>query len=450
MNTRTLCTMISSLLTLQLSLALRAASPDWIAETELYPHVAENGAGFGTSIHVSANEAAIGAPFRDAGSSVDEGVVEVWRHGAGGWQFSDEVTLEDPVAGVAFGFAVAIDGNRLFVGAPFYGAVTGTPESGLVAYFQYFEGQAVPWSGIGGIGGAEGDHTGWSIALDRGMLAIGVPGPCETCGPNSGRAGKASVSLDFDDGAAWANLSPTTLIRDGDRYGHSVAVHRSDDGVAPDLAVVGAPFHDSGAEISGAAYVFANETHAVDGWHQVATLAAPTPGAQEMFGLSVAIGADRVLVGAPGRDAGGTTDAGSVFVYVPDGAGGWQQQAELFLSGASIGDRFGTAVAYDAQHGWLVGGAPDRVTTVFGGTGQTGVAAVFRYDTSVSHWFETAELFSHDLLSIGQYAGAALAIANGRVYVGAPNYDANPNNGISDSGRVLVFAPDEIFDDDFE
>src|SRR4029079_14327362 len=106
---------------------------------------------------------------------------------------------------------------------------------------------------------------------------------------------------------------------------------------------------------------------------------------QEMFGLSVAIGADRVLVGAPGRDAGGTTDAGSVFVYVPDGAGGWQQQAELFLSGASIGDRFGTAVAYDAQHGWLVGGAPDRVTNVFRGTRATGVPARVRHQTHRSH-----------------------------------------------------------------
>lgn len=449
MNTRAFCAMTLSLLTLPASFALRAASSEWIAEAELHPRVVQNGAMFGASIHVSGNEAAIGAPFRDVESSVDEGAVEVWRLGPGGWLFSDDVTLEDPVAGAAFGFAVAIDGDRLFVGAPLYDG-TGTPSSGLVAYLQYFEGQPVPWSGIGGIGGAEGDHNGWSMALDRGWLAIGVPGPCETCGPNSGRAGKAAVLLDPDNIATWADLSPTTVLRDGDHYGHSVAVHRSIDGLEPDLAVVGAPFHDSGAEISGAAYVFSNETHAVDGWHEVAELAAPDPGVQEMFGLSVAIGADRILVGAPGRDAGGATDAGSVFVYVPNWTGGWQLQAEVFLPSAAAGDRFGTAVAYDAQHGWLVGGAPDRVTTVFGGTGQTGITAVFRYDTSVSHWVETTELFSHDLLSIGQYAGAALAVANGRIYVGAPNYDANPNNGISDSGRVFVFAPDEIFDDAFE
>jgi len=443
---------------LPIALAARAVSPEWISQGELYPRVLQDGSLFGSSIYVNGNELAVGAPYRNDGVLAASGAVEVWRRDGGSWHFAENVVLENPAADAFFGFAVAIDGDRLYAGAPGYAGDAGDlPNSGLVNYLQYFPDESDPWSSIGGIGGAEGDRTGWSIAYDRELLAVGSPGPCETCGSGSARAGKVMIAFDGDDPSTWANLYPLSDAHEGDHFGHSVAVYRSPDPLQPDLAVVGAPFHDSGGPFSGAAYVFANSTHVADGWLQVAELTAPDPAAQEMFGLSVAAGPGRVFVGAPGRDVPGASppvvDVGSVFAFEPDGAGSWQLQSEVFMSGPASGDRFGTAVAYDAERGWLVAGAPDRVKDVFGGTGQTGVAAVFR---NVSCglgeycWSEVAELFSHDQLSIGQYAGASVAVADGRVYVGAPYYDANPNNGVSDSGRVLVFIDDHIFDDGFD
>lgn len=443
------------IVSMMLASRVHALVPVWRLETELHPHVEQDGAQFGASLAIGGDELAIGAPFRNAGGVDASGAVEIWRHD-GVFQFAQMAMLEDPAANAYFGFAVAIDADHLYVGAPRYASDAGDlPYSGLLNYLDHFaEGDA--WTSVGGIGGARGDRTGWSIAYDHGLLALGIPGPCESCGAGSSRAGKVGIAFDADDPAAMATLYPPDGA-EGDRFGYSVAVHRSTDPLQPDLAVVGAPFHDSGAAVSGAAYVFANSSHVASGWMLAAELAAVDPAAQEMFGLSVAVGPGRVFIGAPGRDVPGATpaivDAGSVFAFAPDGTGGWQLDQEVFMSNPAAHDRLGVATAYDAEHGWLVAGAPDRIKTVFGGTGQTGAVAVFR-DVACGPggpcWSETAELYSLDLLSIGQYAGASLAVADGRVYVGAPLYDANPNNGVHDSGRVLVFLQDEIFTDGFD
>lgn len=147
----------------------------------------------------------------------------------------------------------------------------------------------------------------------------------------------------------------------GDAFGTSIAI-------SGDTAVVGAPLEDSNATgvdgdqanddtpNSGAAYVFVR----VGGvWIQQAYLKASNTGISnvfgDLFGSSVAISGDTIVVGAPFEDSNGigvdgdqasnsATHAGAAYVFVRNG-GVWTQQAYLKASNTGALDQFGNAVA---------------------------------------------------------------------------------------------------------
>lgn len=121
----------------------------------------------------------------------------------------------------------------------------------------------------------------------------------------------------------------------GVAYGRSVAV----DG---DLAVVCGDQE---------AYAYAwNGTS----WVQEALLTIP--GAESGFGESVALDGSTVAIGLPLQDFP-DLDAGRVLVFVRDAGGTWSLEQELMNSSGGAGDRFGAAVALDADR--LLVGVPD-------------------------------------------------------------------------------------------
>src|SRR5207244_1816865 len=73
--------------------------------------------------------------------------------------------------------------------------------------------------------------------------------------------------------------------------------------------VVGAGGDDTGAVDSGSAYVFNATTGAL-----IATLSNPTPANGDVFGNSVAVSGNTVVVGAS-QDDTGAEDAGSAYVF---------------------------------------------------------------------------------------------------------------------------------------
>jgi len=142
-----------------------------------------------------------------------------------------------------------------------------------------------------------------------------------------------------------------------DSFGESVAV-------SGDTVVVGAPGESSNAtgvngnqgsntsEASGAAYVFVRSG---DAWSQQAYLKASNTGAIDLFGYSVDLSGDTVVVGAFLEDSSATgvngnqssnsaPDSGAAYVFSRTGTT-WTQQAYLKASNTGAGDDFGSAVA---------------------------------------------------------------------------------------------------------
>src|SRR6266498_4582739 len=200
----------------------------------------------------------------------------------------------------------------------------------------------------------------------------------------------------------------------GDQFGAAV-------GISGETAVVGAPVDDTAAgPNAGSAYVFVRSG---TGWSQQAKLTASDAAAGDIFGFSVAVTGDTVVVGASGDNM----LAGSAYVFVRSGTG-WSQQAKLTASDAASGDRFGAAVGISGD------------TAVVGAQfGDTIAGSAYVFVRSGTSWSQQAKLTASDAAAF-DFFGAAVAISGDTVVVGAlaDDTDAGSNAG---SAYVFVSAP---------
>ena len=137
----------------------------------------------------------------------------------------------------------------------------------------------------------------------------------------------------------------------GDLFGWSVAV-------SGDTVVAAASGDDVGANADqGSAYVFVKPGGGWTSATQTAKLTASDGAPGDLFGYSATISGDTVVAGAYGDDAGASADQGSAYVFVK-AAGGWAsstQSAKLTGLDGAADDQFGLSVALSA--GTLVVGA---------------------------------------------------------------------------------------------
>jgi signal peptidase I len=127
------------------------------------------------------------------------------------------------------------------------------------------------------------------------------------------------------------------------------------------------------------------------------------------YGYSLAVGNDKIAVGANSDDIGGVTNAGSVYIYNIDGTG------EVKISGSDITGNnaaFGSSVS--------IGNSKLAV-------GATGAEQVYVYDLDGTN----EVILNTSQTLIGGY-GDAVVIFDGKLYVGAPSY----NTG---KGAVFVY-----------
>jgi hypothetical protein len=153
-----------------------------------------------------------------------------------------------------------------------------------------------------------------------------------------------------------------------DRFGRSVAI-------SGDTVVVGAHGDDDNGTNSGSAYVFVKSGNWSD-MTETAKLTASDGAASDLFGLSVAISGDTVVVGAYDDDFG--DKSGSAYVFVKSSH--WSdmtETAKLTSSDGAENDKFGRTVAISGDT--VVVGAPTA-----NGQSKTGSAYVFEFEDDVN------------------------------------------------------------------
>ncbi|MBA8885761.1 InlB B-repeat-containing protein [Dokdonella fugitiva] len=269
---------------------------NWIQQDKLVAADAEAYDGFGYSVALEGDTALVGARFEATGGT-EAGAAYVFVRGSGNWSQQAKLVAVDAEAYDWFGWSVALDGDTALVGAPYEG--DGGSAAGA-AYVYVRSGGS--WSQQAKLvaGDAQaGDQFGLSVALDGDTALVGAYG-------ESAFAGAAYVYV--HSGGIWSQQAKLVAgdAQAGDWFGWSVAL----DG---DTVLVGAPYEDDGGTEAGAAYVY---VRGGVNWIQQAKLVAGDPQAYDVFGLSVALDGDTVLVGAYGEDDGGA-DTGAAYVFVP-------------------------------------------------------------------------------------------------------------------------------------
>ena len=247
---------------------------------------------FGLDVAVDGDRIVVGAQNDDSNT----GAVYVFEETAPGvWSEVAKLVASDGGTDDYFGGAVAIQGDRVFVGAPGYFDA----EPGAVYVFDsdgfggFAEGQKLTPSDNAGTG-----SFGVSLAVDGGRLVVGDR-------QAEGNAGAAYV-FDTDGGGV---LSETTKLTasdgdPGDSLGGAVAI-------LGDVIVVGAPVDGDNGPFSGSAYVYW-DTGVGFGEHK---LVASDAAERDLFGTAVAIDADRILVGASSPRPVGGEDPGAVYLF---------------------------------------------------------------------------------------------------------------------------------------
>ncbi|MDY7109636.1 MAG: C1 family peptidase [Planctomycetota bacterium] len=266
----------------------------WRPEAKLLASDGESGAVFGAAVAIDGDVAVVGA----RGDGDDAGAAYVYRHDGGAWIEEAKLTAADAAAEDYFGYAVAVRGEHVIIGA--YGDDDRGDLAGA-AYVSHFDGAewAEPVKLLASDGDT-GDFFGYSVALGDDLALVGAYLDEE----NGDYAGAAYVYR--LEGATWSEEAKL-LASDGaaaDRFGHAV-------GIDDDLAVVGAHRDDDRGDDSGSAYAFR-----YDGgqWRQQAKPQPIDGGAADQFGYALAVDGDNAIIGALGVDDEGG-GAGAAYIF---------------------------------------------------------------------------------------------------------------------------------------
>jgi hypothetical protein len=380
-----------------------------------------------------------------------------------------------------FGASVAISGNTVVVGA--YGedsAATGVngnqadnsaSSSGAAYVFVRSGSTWTQQAYLKASNTGAGDLFGASVAISGDTVVVGAYAEDSAAsGVNGNQASNSAtdsgaVYVFVRLGSTWTQQAYLKASNTGasDLFGNSVAI--SGDTVAvgahtEDSAATGVNGNqaDNSAFASGAAYVFVRSGSI---WTQQAYLKASNTGASDLFGSSVAISGDSVVVGAFGEDSAatgvngnhassGAPDSGAAYVFVRSGST-WTQQAYLKPSNTGTSDFFGVSVAISGNTVVVGAYGEDSAATGVNGnqasnaTPDSGAAYVFV--RSGSTWTQQAYVKASNT-EASDFFGGSVAISGDTVVVGAFEEDSaatgvngsQAGNGATDSGAAYVFV----------
>jgi hypothetical protein len=276
------------------------------------------------------------------------GAVYVFERDLGGtdnWGQRVKLTMPDAEANDLFGFDIALDGGTLVVGAPMdNGAFI---DDGSVSVFERDE-LTGDWSFVVKLTAPDPGSDaqfGTSIALDGDRLIVGAIGDDE-----NGAASGAAYVFERDLGGADQWGLRTKLLADtggatqsSDQFGFDVSI----DG---DRAAVGAIKRDLGGVFSGAVYVFARELGGADSWGQEIELIPSDAHSGQWFGSAVSIEGELLAIGAVNSDNGAFLDeAGKAYLFAHDGDGVWSEKLIITNADEQEDERFGSSLVLDSD-----------------------------------------------------------------------------------------------------
>jgi len=441
---------------------------------------AESGDFFGWSVVIDGDTAAIGAVGeRGDGSGPGDnsrrasGAVYVFSKSSGTWV--QQAYLKAPNAEIedGFGLSLALSGDTLVIGAPYEDSAAReidgddadnlAPDAGA-AYVFVRNGSAWTRQAYLKASNADSeDQFGRSVAIDGDHVlvsawlessnAVNVDGDQS----NNDAPGAGAVYAFERTGTSWVQTAylKASNSGEGDWFGVSVAMDAG-------RAVVGAFYEDSAATgvngdgesnlepDSGAAYVFAL-TGSV--WSPAAYLKASNTGEGDIFGASVAISGDTILIGAPWEASNATgiggdqlndlaIDSGAAYLFrFEDGT--WRQSHYIKASNTGAHDTFGVSLALDGGFAAIAAYGEDGGSAGIDGDQSdnpgTNSGAVYRFAVAGGDWEQVSYLKASNPMEQGLF-GFNISVSGESTLVGTP-YEAT---GGTTTGGAYLFAMQDL------
>jgi len=311
-----------------------------------------------------------------------------------------KIKASDAAADDSFGQSVSVGSGHIVVGA------SGDDDNGSGSGSAYiFNLSGTQLAKIKASDAAAGDDFGNRVAVGSGRIVVGAPGD-DAPGSDSGSAYIFNLS-----GTQLAKIKASDAAA-GDLFGLPVAVGSG-------RIVVGSYSDDDNGSASGSAYIFD-----LNG-NQLAKIKASDGALNDFFGLSVAVGSGRIVVGATGDDDNGSA-SGSVYIFDLKGT----QLAKITAPDGGADDLFGTSVAVGS--GRIVVGATGDDDTAF----QSGAIYVFDLDGTYLTKIKAADADT----GAGGFGGS-VSVNSGKIVVGRVGADTS----VSISGAAYIFNTPHVY-----
>jgi FG-GAP repeat len=363
---------------------------------------------FGISVSISGNYAIVGSPYDDIGLNTDQGSISIYQLSGGTWGFIQKITDASGAADDQFGTSVSISGNYAIVGAKLDDDGANI-DQGSASFYQLSGSTWILMNKFSGLGSTTDDYFGNSVCIKGNYAIVGA-----NRDDNGANIDQGSAFIYQLSGGVWffnaKIIDNTGSTSDG--FGYSVSI-------SGNFAIVGAPFDDDGANInkgSASIYQLSGGT-----WMLMNKILGNN--LSGLFGSSVSISGNYVIVGAPYDDIGVNTEQGSASIYQLSG-GIWVSMNKITDATGSTGDRFGDNV-YISGNFAIVGAYADDV----GGNSNQGSASIYQ---RVGLGWQKIQYVSDPSGNAQDNFGYAVGIdeSNKRFIIAAPNYG-------SYSGKVV-------------
>ena len=298
-----------------------------------------------------------------------------------------------PVASQAFGNAIAVDGDEVFVGEATY-----EMRSGVVYVFgRDPSGNWVQTQRIEPSSAEPGDRFGIGLAKYENTLLVSATRADE---------GAGAVYVYQAQGGTWIESGrlETTDRSPADSLGTGLAMNN-------DWIMVGTIAQD---DRTGAAYAFRREG---ESWVQHSKIRPADIDEGDTFGSRIALQGNQMLISAPfGSDGEGRVYS---FTYRED-SDTWEEMGQLQAPALSDQTMFGTDIAIG--DGFSLGGAPGA-----------GMGAVFVYGLSGDMWQLASLLYPYESTGGAMEFGGSIALDGNSALIGA-------FSAVQGQGRVFSYT----------
>lgn len=316
-----------------MALSSRAAS---FAQQKVFALDGNPQAWLGSAVAIFDDFAIVGAKNTTVGTKEHQGAVYVFRKIRGVWRQTQILTAEDGLTGDQFGYSVAMSGELAIVTAPF-ATIEGKIWQGAAYAFRKLGEKWVQTQKIVGSSAAAFDTFGRIAGMSSSWAFIAAGGVT-----SGGRTVPYRIFafrlVPAKSGDKWLERSILNAPEPADQnsaFGNSIAISNS-------MALIGSRAATVDGRVGqGAAYLYDYRSPA--GWKLTARLTADDGAARDNFGVSVALDGQEVLIGAQGATIDGNVSQGAVYRFNLRREGWVQTQKILAKDGTAI-NLFGASV----------------------------------------------------------------------------------------------------------